>query len=91
MPQVASRKRHLTPPQLARRYGVKPEKVIGWIVGGELRAINIAASPTGRPRWIIDEADVAVFEERRAAKAPSPEPPRRKRSADLPAGWIKYF
>jgi hypothetical protein len=70
----------LTPPELAARYGVEPAKVLAWIRQGELRAINLATRPTGRPRWIIYEEDVAVFEDRRAAKPPV-KPERRSRRA----------
>lgn len=58
------------PPEVGRRYGVDPAKVIGWINNGELRAVNIAAKRGGRPRWIIDAADLAAFEESRVAKPP---------------------
>jgi hypothetical protein len=70
--------RAITPPEIARRYGIKPDKVLGWIKAGELRAVNVAARPTGRPRWRITEADLLVFENRRAAKAPPPVDRRRQ-------------
>ena len=57
----------ITPRALARRYRVSPDKVLGWIRSGELRAINVATKPGGRPRFLIDEKDIAAFEERRAA------------------------
>jgi excisionase family DNA binding protein len=31
----------LTPPQVARRYGVSPDTVRGWIASGELRAVSV--------------------------------------------------
>ena len=37
-----------TPPELARRYGIKPAKVLAWISRGELRAINLAAFEAAR-------------------------------------------
>lgn len=70
-----------TPPQLARRYGVHPLKVLGWIRNGELRAINVAANRSGRPRWRITPAAIEDFEAGRAA-VPLPPPrrqPRRQR------------
>ncbi len=67
-PAIASRK--FRPPELAKRYGVEPSKIIAWIRSGELRAVNIATRPTGRPRYIIDEEDVVAFEERREARPP---------------------
>jgi len=70
--------RMLTPPQVARRLAVKPGKVLGWIKSGELKAINVAQRPSGRPRWRIDPADLAAFEARRSA-GPTPKPVRRRR------------
>lgn len=58
----------MTPPQIARRYGVSPDKVLTWIRTGELRAINVASKPDGRPRYVVDEADLMVFESRRQAQ-----------------------
>jgi len=66
----------ITPPELARRWGITPEKVLTWIGSGELRAINVALTTRGRPRWLIDLADIAAFEKRRAAV---PEPVHRQR------------
>jgi hypothetical protein len=57
---------------VAARYGVAVDKVLIWIANGELRAVNIATRPTGRPRWAIGEDDLAEFEQARAAV-----PPRR--------------
>jgi hypothetical protein len=61
----------ITPRALARRYRVSPDKILAWIRSGELRAVNIATKPGGRPRYAIDEADVAAFEERRTAVQPN--------------------
>jgi hypothetical protein len=35
----------LTPPELARRWRVKPERVIVWIKSGELRAFDVSSRP----------------------------------------------
>jgi excisionase family DNA binding protein len=78
----------LTPPEVAARYGVSPDKVLAWIRAGELRAVNIATRPTGKPRWLIDEADLAAFERRRTAQVvPVVTPRRRRRDTDV----IPYF
>ena len=72
----------LTPPELARRWGVSPDKILAFIRSGELRAVNAAASPNGRPRWLIDLADLAVFEQA-APRGPNRRPPgggRRRRA-----------
>ena len=53
------------------------------------RAVNLAARPEGRPRWMIDEADVVAFEERRSAK-PQVVPIRRQKPQH-PPGFVEYF
>jgi len=68
----------LTPPQLARLWGISPDKVLNWIRSGELRAINVAATPGGRPRYLIDRTDVQAFETRRAVVAVIPLHRRKK-------------
>jgi Helix-turn-helix domain len=72
----------LTPPQLAAEWGIEPEKIIGWIRAGELRAVNVASRADGkRARWLIDRDDIAAFEAARSSKpAPRPDPVRRQRA-----------
>ena len=72
------RRSKVTPPQLARRWGVSRDKVLAWIRSGELRAINVANGAADRPRYLIDAKDVALFEARRAEK-PMPKTGRRER------------
>lgn len=78
-----------TTPELAKRWRVKQEKVRGWIMSGELLALNLASKAVGlkRPRYRIPLEAVLDFEQRRAAAAtravirrrarPRQEPPRR--------------
>ncbi|MFH1922441.1 MAG: helix-turn-helix domain-containing protein [Planctomycetota bacterium] len=88
MPSLTLR-RKVAPPEVARRYGVSVYKVHAWIASGELRATNLATRPGGKPRWKIDEADLAAFEAGRA-NTPVPEPQRRRRrKAD--ASVTEYF
>lgn len=70
--------RFLTPPQIAARYGIKPEKVLRWIANGELVAVNIAERSTGRPRWRVSEEALQAFERRRSSR-PEPKPTRKSR------------
>lgn len=85
--QVVERKK-ITPPMLAREWGVTVDKIIGFIRSGELVAIDASARRNQRPRYLIDRADIEDFERRRAV-VPKPEPaPRRKRSA---AGVKEFF
>jgi len=78
----------VTPPALARHYGVSPDKIVGWINSGELAAINVAAKPNGRPRWRITAEAVIEFEQRRSSKPPI-TPTRRRRRKD--PNVIEFF
>lgn len=71
----------ITPPQLAREWGIDSDKVLAWIRSGELRAVNAATRPGGVPRYLIDRDDVRAFEAARAVTAPAPSRPRRKRAS----------
>ena len=48
-----------TPPQLAKEFGVHPDKIRGWINSGELEAVNLGDSI--RPRWRIESEGKAKF------------------------------
>lgn len=77
-----------TPAQLADRYGVGVEKVVRWIKSGELRALNLAASLTGRPRYRIPADAIAAFEAARSVLPQPPAPkPRRKSRPEV----IEFF
>jgi excisionase family DNA binding protein len=67
MPAAETNRRKLTPPQLAKLWGISADKVLAWIQAGELRAIDVSTRRGGRPRWLIDVDDVAAFEVERAA------------------------
>jgi hypothetical protein len=67
----------LSPKELVARWGVSLNHVTHLIKSGELRAIDVAVS-RGRPRYLIDLADIALFEERRAVQPP-PTPAERRR------------
>ena len=77
-----------TPPELAREWGVSPEKILNWIRSGELAATNIAASTTGRPRYRIDAEAITAFKLKRTPESPTPVV-RRKRSP--PSDVIQFF
>jgi hypothetical protein len=76
---IPANRRKLTPPQLGRLWGICPSKIILWIQRGELRAINGVATPGGKPRYLIDVADIAAFEAARSV-TPPPKAPRRRRA-----------
>lgn len=51
----------VTPPELARMWGISPDKVLSWIRSGELQAINIASDRRLRPRYVIEKSAVEAF------------------------------
>ena len=59
------RRRNLTPPEVAKRYGVATTKVLLWIRTGELAALNFANRGCTRPRYSITPEAIAAFEESR--------------------------
>lgn len=76
----------MTPSEIARMLRVAPEKVVGWIRAGELRAVNIATRPTGRPRWVVSQDDLAAFERRRQTVAT-----QNARRTRRPNGLVRHF
>jgi excisionase family DNA binding protein len=78
----------LTPPLLAERLGVSPDKVRGWIKSGQLAATDVSKRPGGRPRYRISEDAVRKFEQKRKAGEP-PAAPQKRRKKD--PGVKKFF
>ena len=70
----------LTPPQVARRLGVKAQRVRAWIRSGELKAANL--SDATRPRYRVDPIDLQIFLQRRSA-GPAPKVSRRRRDSSI--------
>lgn len=77
-----------TPNDLARRYGVNVRKILAWINSGQLRAINLAADGSSKPRWRIMGNNLQAFEDCRAA-VPSSKPGRTRKKK--PADVIEFF
>jgi hypothetical protein len=77
-----------TPPELARRYRVTADKVLGWIRSGQLSAVNVAQRPDGRPRWRISQEAIEAFERARSAR---PAPVVRRVKRKRLAGIKEYF
>ena len=85
-----SEEKMLTPPQLAKRWGVAADKVLLLIHSGQLQAVNLAVNPKGRPRFRIHSAEVERFEGMRSSKPPLPKPSQRRRRAPISSGK-EYF
>jgi hypothetical protein len=79
----------ITPPALAKEYGIDPSKVLTWNRNGELRAFDSATRVGGGPRFLIDREDVAAFELRRTVVPTVPVTRRQRRAAAL--GTTEFF
>jgi hypothetical protein len=61
----------LSVPEISRLLRVKPEKVRGWVVRGELIGVNVSTKPSGRPVWRIAPQELDRFlRTRQSAPAP---------------------
>jgi len=79
----------LTVRQVANWLGLKKvDSVLALIHAGQLRAVNVASRPAGRPRWRISPASLDEFLDRRRAVPPEKVPTRRKQVA---AKVTEYF
>lgn len=76
-----TKREKLSPPQIARAWGVSPDKVLTWIRTGELRAIDASTRRSGRPRYLVDVGDLARFEAARAVM-PLPKTSRKRKKAN---------
>ncbi len=78
----------LTPPEVAKLLGVNPDKIRNWIRSGDLKAINIAKSLSGRPRYVVDRDELERFKAKRSVQKPLPSTVRKqKQSSDV----IEFF
>ena len=60
----------MSPPKVAKMFGVKPDKVLYWIHSGQLEAVNIAKDEGHRPQYAVTPAGLDTFTRRRATRAP---------------------
>jgi hypothetical protein len=84
-------RRKLTVPIVARMLGVADRKVLGWIRAGELRAVNLARTPHGRPRYAVDVDDLAAFERARAVIPDGAESTTRRLRRRAAANIKEFF
>jgi hypothetical protein len=79
-PATSHPARALTSRDVAQRYGVDQHTVLAWIAAGLLPAVDVRRPGAARPRWRIEEADLAEFRRRRSATPAAASTPRRRRS-----------
>ena len=78
----------LTIRQVAGRLNVSRDLIARWIGSGELPAINVAESTTGKNKcWRVHVSDLAEFELKRKNQ-PTEKQPRRRRRARTPPSDI---
>lgn len=88
-PQARLTKSKITPSELAARWGKKPDTIIALIKSGQLAAIDVSLRHgLGRPRYLIDEADIHAFEQKRRI---IPVAPRQQRQDRDTTGVIEFF
>jgi excisionase family DNA binding protein len=76
----------MTVPQVAEQLGVNNGKVLAWINGGELVAINVARRTDGqRPRYRVTATALTDFLASRQTRPPV-KPIRRRRQTTAPSG-----
>src|SRR5262245_46356782 len=73
---AGNRGAYLTPREVAKLLRVSPEKALGWVHRGELRAVNV--SDRARPRYRVSQDDLAAFLKGREVQ-PQPVRPRQQR------------
>lgn len=81
----------LTPPALAKLWGLKPTTVIEWIRSGELRAFDVARKGTTRPRYRIPISALEEFQEKRQAVKPKRQRKPRAVKAEQRPGFVEYY
>jgi hypothetical protein len=76
--------RGFTTGDLARRLRVSEDKIRSWIRIGQLEAINVASTLSGKPRYVVTPEGLAGFEQSRriAPPAKSKRKPRRTTEVD---------
>jgi len=78
---------YTTPPRLAKRWGIKVQRILQWIRSGQLAAVNLGDGRL-RPRWKIPPSAIEAFESVRASRpAPKPAPRRRRKDPSV----IEFF
>jgi len=76
----------MSPPKVAKMFGVKPDKVLYWIHSGQLEAVNIAKDEGNRPQYAVTPAGLDTFTRRRSTRPPT----KMRRQRPRPSGKVYY-
>ena len=82
------KKATLSPPELAKLWGCKPEAVLAHIKTGRLRAFPVGDPAASRPRWRIPLDAIREFEQRSWVRKTEPAPTRRRRQEPTGREWF---
>jgi excisionase family DNA binding protein len=74
-----SLQRGYTPRELARVLRISPDRVRAMIQSGELGAISMARTQSGRPRYVILPCHLDAYVRGQQVSAPPRPAPRRRR------------
>jgi transposase len=80
--------RGYTTADVAARFRVGEDKVRGWIMRGELAAINTSNVRCARPRYVVTPEALMEFEKSRQAATPARPTTKRKRK---PTAMVDYY
>lgn len=69
---------YMTPPEIAKLLRVSPDKILGWIRSGRLKAVNLGNGYC-RPRYRVSRESLETFLNLRAVQPPPPHIPRRRK------------
>jgi hypothetical protein len=86
VPAASPLTRGVTPRELSRRWRCSHDRIREWIRAGVLKAINLAPTNCGRPRFVVLPEHLAEFEAKRQA-APATTPRRKSRNVSE----VDYF
>ena len=73
---------------IQNRFGVGEHTVLGWIISGDLQAINVCRTGSTRAKWRITETALAQFELDRTKQ---PQFQTRKRARRKKKNVIEFY
>ena len=79
---TADTRAYLTVAELAQSLACDAGKILTWIHRGELEALNVAESATGRPRWRIPREAWERFMLVRSNRSTAAKPRAKRRRRD---------
>jgi hypothetical protein len=79
--------RAYTPNELAKLLRVSPDRIRAWIVAGQLGAVNVAQTRSGKPRFVVLPQHLEAFERCRRVAPQAKRTCRQRRRPEI----IDYY